>query len=284
MPETTNMKKLLLAYVPVLHNGYLRLFQEHADASELGILGPELIAQFPHLAKNLPALEPEKIATAVRSWNIFPKVVVWDFPDLERCHNNPPDLIVSPDEDVTRALIADFLPVCKVKFLSIFLRRDKQSTLKPQAVVPGLTISQKRFDKEVMDAAAEMSAKSSDFWRQVGAAIVRDGQIILVTYNRHVPSAQTPYAYGDPRGNFKKGIHIELSTAIHAESALIAEAAKQGFSLGGADIYVTTFPCPVCAKLITYSGIKRVFFREGYSLTDGESILKENGVEIILVQ
>lgn len=275
--------KLVLAYVPVLHQGYWNFFREHADIDEICILGGDLIEQFPQLAKNLPALSPDLIATAIQSWKIVRKVTICDFPRLEELFNSPPNLIVAPDEDVTRSLIQDFLPNCTVEYSSIFLRRDKHNTLAQQAVVPELSVSTTEFDRDIITQVDKESEKSSDFWRRVGAAIVKQGEIVLLTHNHHVPSQQTPYAFGDPRGNFKKGIHIELSTAIHAEAALIAEAAKRGISLNGADIYVATFPCPPCAKLIAYSGIQRLFFREGYSMLDGHSILTDNHVEIILV-
>ncbi|NCS97095.1 MAG: deoxycytidylate deaminase, partial [Candidatus Pacebacteria bacterium] len=82
----------------------------------------------------------------------------------------------------------------------------------------------------------------------------------------------------DPRNSFHKGEHIELSTAIHAEAALIADAAKKGISLEGTQLYVTTFPCPACAKLIACSGITKLYFSEGYSMLDGEKILNDAGV------
>ncbi len=71
---------------------------------------------------------------------------------------------------------------------------------------------------------------------------------------------------------------------MHSEAGAIAEAARKGISLEGADLYVTTFPCPPCGKLIAYSGIKRVFYKNGYGVLDSERILKDKGVEIIKVE
>jgi dCMP deaminase len=132
-------------------------------------------------------------------------------------------------------------------------------------------------------AAHQAATKSSDWWRHVGAVLVKDEKIILSTFNTHVPSEQMPYVNGDPRSNFSKGVHLELSTAIHAEARLIAQAAKEGVSLDGASLYVTTFPCPPCAKLVAYAGIKKLYFDEGYGVLDGEQILKQQGVEIVQV-
>lgn len=99
-------------------------------------------------------------------------------------------------------------------------------------------------------------------------------------HNKHVPTEYVTAYEGDPRASFHKGEYLKVSTAVHAEALLIAEAAKQGISLDGAELLVTTFPCPVCAKQIAYSGVKKVYFIEGYSVLDGERILKDKKIKI----
>lgn len=78
-------------------------------------------------------------------------------------------------------------------------------------------------------------------------------------------------------------MNIELSTALHAEAAIIAGAAKDGISLSGTDLYVSTFPCPGCARLVTAAGVARCFYAGGYSMLDGERIFDEGGVQLIFV-
>jgi dCMP deaminase len=60
--------------------------------------------------------------------------------------------------------------------------------------------------------------------------------------------------------------------------------AKEGVSLKEGSIYVTTFPCSNCARLLCEAGIKKVFYKNGYSRLDAESIFKFYGVEIVLVK
>ena len=125
------------------------------------------------------------------------------------------------------------------------------------------------------------SARSVDWWRQVGAALrFADGTLEAAT-NVHHPHELAPYAAGDPRSNFTQGVELELSTATHAEAALIAQAARAGHATAGGEIYVTDFPCPPCAKLIAGAGIARVVFREGYAVLDGQDVLEAAGVEIV---
>ena len=83
---------------------------------------------------------------------------------------------------------------------------------------------------------------------------------------------------------FKRGVHIELTTDAHAESRLISEAANRGISIAGADLYVTTFPCPPCAKVVAPSGIRRCYFASGYAMLDGERVLRDADIEIVFVE
>ena len=65
---------------------------------------------------------------------------------------------------------------------------------------------------------------------------------------------------------------------------MIAQAAHDGVSLKDSIIYVTTFPCPNCARLIAKAGIKKVYYSKGYSLLDAEKILDHFDIDIFLVQ
>jgi dCMP deaminase len=88
---------------------------------------------------------------------------------------------------------------------------------------------------------------------------------------------------GDPRDNFSRGVRADLSTAAHAEASVIAGAARDGIRLAGADIYVTTFPCPACARLIAEAAFRRCYFTGPYSVLDGDKILRAAGTELIWV-
>ena len=129
--------------------------------------------------------------------------------------------------------------------------------------------------------AAELEAnRSIDWWRQVGAAIRFADGTVASACNEHLPHELSPYAAGDPRSNFFKGVHLELSTAVHAEARLIADAARHGTPTEGATLYVTDFPCPPCAKLIAGAGIAKLFYRTGYAVLDGNDVLADAAVEI----
>ncbi len=273
--------RTLVAYVPVLHEGYRRFFTKYEGPKELFIFGPEITKEFPWLAKEIRELDPTLMQKAIEALGIFEKVSVLDANNIGGLASKE---LVLPDEDVSRALAEKYFPTVGVTFDPIFLRWDKHNSIKEKPVVPEEMVTREEFHRRVMNNANEDAAKSSDIWRHVGAAIVKDGEVVLLGHNRHLPSEHTPYVNGDPRNNFHKGDHIEISSAFHAETSLIAEAAKRGMALEGAALYVTTFPCPPCAKVIAHSGIKTVYCGGGYGVLDGEDILKGAGVKILFVE
>jgi dCMP deaminase len=276
------MKKIIIAYVPVLHEGYRQLFEKYNDAS-LYIIGPDIISEFTHLAKEIRQLNPELIKEAVLSWNILPEVKVIDKNDLGILSKEKNEIIM-PHEDIMHDLAEKYFVGKKIVFDKIFLRWDKHKSMDEKPVEADQKISREEFDREVIQKLKKEADKSSCIWRRMGAAAVRDGEIILMTHNEHQPSPHSPFAEGDPRNNFHKGIGIEYSTSFHAEARLIAEAARKGISLEGASFYSSTFPCPPCAKLLAYSGAKKLYYSDGYSILDQERILRSRGVEIIFVE
>jgi deoxycytidylate deaminase len=57
---------------------------------------------------------------------------------------------------------------------------------------------------------------------------------------------------------------IEFSRAIHAEMDAILSALRQGKSIVGSKLFVTTFPCHYCARHIVTAGVDEVQYIEPY--------------------
>ena len=57
---------------------------------------------------------------------------------------------------------------------------------------------------------------------------------------------------------------IEFTRCLHAEQAVIVNAARSGVCTQGASLYTTTFPCHECAKMIVGAGIAEVHYIEPY--------------------
>lgn len=276
------MSDAALAYVPVLHEGYRRFVTAHASGRPMYLIGPELHAEDRPLAKDIRALPAELAAEAIAAWGVCASVEVLDEQGIRRLAAERPSLTL-PAEDVSYRVVERWLDGCDVRFDSIFLRWDKTRTaqlLEPSA--PQAPAGDPSY-AELSLAAQRAAAGSIDWWRRVGAAIRFPDGTIEAAANEHLPHPLSPYAAGDPRANFHRGVALELSTAVHAEARLIAAAARAGRATEGASMYVTDFPCPPCAKLIAGAGIARLYFREGYAVLDGEDVLRNAGVELVRV-
>lgn len=273
---------MLIAFVPVLHKGYLDLFRAYPN--ELGILGSDVIADYTSLTRDLRIIDPLELKQAIEALGIFITVSVLSKDDLSKLGAST-IAIVMPNEDITRDLAAKYFSN-RVQFASSAIRNrwDKKLVNEENIIAPHRTISTTDMDRELMKAAATEGEKSADWWRQIGALAVKDGQLLFKHRNRHLPTDYHLAYNGDPRSNFDRGERPDVYTAIHAEAGLVTQAAKTGTSLDGASVYVTTFPCPNCARLLAEAGVKQVYYQHGYSVLDAEEILKAYGVEIVLVQ
>ena len=274
--------KIIIAYVPVLHDGYRKLFEKH-KAAELYILGEDVISEFTYLSKEIRQLKPELVKKAVEGWKIFPKVFVLDKKNLKTLGKEKVQLVM-PDEDIMRELVEKYFAKKKITFDTIFLRWDKHKVMEQKPVQADQKISRQKFDRDVIKKLKIEAERSSDWWRRIASAIVKNGKVLFSAHNEHLPSQHSPYADGDPRNTLHKGIGTDIATAIHSEARLIAEAARTGVSLEGASLYVTVFPCSLCAKQIAFSGIKKIYYGGGYQMLDQETVLRSKGIEIIYVE
>jgi len=275
------IQKILLAYIPVFHRGYDFLFQWHRDKVEsLVILGDSLIDEFPTVAKEIRALAPHRAKLVVESLNLFKRVFVLERKDVSKISGQ--SLVVVRDA-LTEKVVEKYFPENFVQWDTSFLRWDEKNVLSLRNVQFDRTASSE-FDQKMMLEAIKEAEPSSSWWRRVGAIVVKDGEILLRAHNFHTPSEYTNFMEGDPRDFIKAGEKSELGTALHAEQLVVASAAEKGLKLDGTSLYVTVFPCPSCAKLVAYSGIKKIFFKEGHASLDGERILRFRGVEIIKVK
>jgi len=271
-------RNTIIMYTPVIHRGYVDFIKKY-DPCEVFVLGEDCIAECDYLRKEIRALSPHEAIRAINSLSIAHKVDIITKEGLEILNNKSSNIILS-DEDVSRIIAEKFLSSCTIKYENIFLRWNRENTTNKEDV---------KYDREIemnefMFLACKIGERSSDWWRQVGAVLVLENGECLEACNKHMPTEHTPYIDGDPRNTLKKGYGIELCSAIHAEANVIAKAAKIGIKTNNGSIFVSTFPCPVCSRLIIKSGIKKVFFHEGYAMLNGYEILHNHGIEIIHVK
>jgi len=268
-----------MLYVPVLHQGYVKLFEKYREASTLYLPGLSLINELGFMQREIRAMDPHLIAHLVRCSGLVRSVEVMEaqaMPDLAS------QTIVTVDEGFSRRMVSTYYPDTEVVYDTIFLRWDEAKVL-VTAPADYDHISELPQDRQRMELAAGVGENSGDWWRRVGAVLVIGDSPSLTSHNRHVPSQLTPYSIGDPRDVTPAGQNPHIATTLHAEQGIITEAARRGVTLEGSQLYVTTFPCPMCAKQIGYAGIKRIYFQGGHASLDGLQILRDLQVEVIWV-
>lgn len=270
-------KEIIALHLPVIHAGYLDLLGRHEQA-DVGVLGSDIIETLPYLKKEIRALTPEQAAGLLQG--IGRTALVLSYPDLPSL-NDAYDTVVMPSDDISRELAPHFKHVV---YEPVFLRWDRENARVNQEVVPDRTIMSDDAQAEPITAALGEAVNSTSWWRRVGAAVTSsEGEVMIQARNGALPTSYSNWIDGDPRNTARRGQDMELSNEMHAEARLIAEAARTGKSLEGSSIYVSTFPCPTCAKLIATSGISRCYFAEGYAVLDGEEIMKKAGIELIRI-
>ncbi len=271
------MKKTLVIFCPAIHRGYVEFLNAHkSEIGEVYLIDPEFARA---LGTNPPlnALPHEYARSFFASFG-FPTAMILEEKNVGDL--NGKELLFAND-DISRALSEKYLAGEKIERANIFLRWDRGSV---HAEMPlGVDAVSGEEDKSFMEQAYNEAQNSSDWWRQVGCVIVKDGKVILKSYNKGMPGDHTPLVDGQVRDYMKAGETPEFANFIHAEQLAIARAAKEGISLKGADMYITHFPCPVCAKSVAYSGIGRLYFSEGSSVVDAKSVLEAFGVKLFFV-
>ena len=283
------MKPILILYVPVIHKGYIDLLGKYKNIVDtIYLIGDDIVTK----------ISPYKEIRCIHAstvWDflnhtvtipLFSSIEIFSVESDPRTFSGKE--VITLSNEVCSAFAAQYLGAARsVTFDSDFLQWDG-SLVYSRSNVHYDRVSTDAYDQAIMDTAIHESKKSSDWWRRVGAVVIHSSfpkeTTFLKTHNTHVPHEYTPYMNGDPRDFVEAGKDSHLTSALHAEQAIIAAAARHGISLEGLSLYITTFPCPVCAKLIAASGIKKLFYATGHASLDGETVLRSAGIEIILVQ
>ena len=285
------MRKLLLLYMPVIHQGYMNFLKEyHRQDIECVLLGREALhvlkKDMPYVLKKdfaIRGVDTEHVRFFIReTFRVFKDVYVLDPHHLPKGVES----IYTPDEDVTNLAIETFFPgTLRVMDGCIRLRYDRQGVERVDPVPEDTKVTSDVLYRLFMQDAEEEAGYSFDFWLQVGAvARTKTGERLYASYNRAEPHEQIHTALGDPRALYTRGERTDDTLVHHAERSIVSQAACDGVSLRGASVFVTHFPCVPCASALAEAGIARLYFKQGYSRLESANVLKTYGVELIRVE
>nr|NIS40383.1 cytidine deaminase [Desulfuromonadales bacterium] len=139
------------------------------------------------------------------------------------------------------------------------------------------------WEEYFMEIISLVARRSSCLRRQVGAALVKDKNILATGYNGTPSGIRHCAEVGCLRQQLKvpSGERHELCRGLHAEQNAIIQAAKHGVNISGATLYCTNFPCVICTKMIINSGLSRIVYLEGYPDDLSAEMLRESGIETL---
>jgi dCMP deaminase len=276
------MSKVVYAYVPVLHAGYMDFFTRHGGTDvKLSIFGTGVLETLQDRPE-IRALDPSIAVRMISALEIFGEVRIL-IPDSFPIVPFSETEFVLPNDDLCRLFAERHLVEKNVTFDTAFLRWDKTQVYSRTDVSPD-RVSNDVNDQAMMRLALKEAEQASDWWRQVASVVVIDDAVVFQAHNKHSPNDFAPYMHGDPRDVVPAGQDSHLSSATHSEASVIGQAACLGIALKGASLYVTIFPCPGCARAIAKAGFGKCFFAGGHASLDGEEVLRSAGVELVLVK
>ena len=275
------MQSVIILYIPVIHNGYLEFFRKYHDVDCLYIPSDELIDEFTPFKREIRQISAIVMKDIIESGKLFQRVEILNHSSISKIQNCQ---IITASDSVSSGIVGKYFPHSNPVIDTVFLRWDEKN-VRSEKPAGYDEISTDPFDREMIEIAGNEAVKGSCWWRRVGAVLVKDRKIMLIKHNIHVPSEHSPYAIGDPRDFIEAGKDNEIATTLHAEEMIVVEAARRNdLGLEGTSIYPIVFPCPKCAKMIAYSGIKKCYFKEGHASLDGLESMKAKKVKIILVK
>lgn len=126
-----------------------------------------------------------------------------------------------------------------------------------------------------MNIAQEVGTRSTCDRKHVGSVIVRDKTILSTGYKGSIRGL--PHC--DEAGHEMENNHCVRT--VHAEANAIVQAAANGVRIEGAEIFVTASPCYSCFKMITNSGIKKIYFGEFYRDERIREHAEELGIKLV---
>jgi dCMP deaminase len=278
----------LLAYIPVVNQRYIRWLERYPH-STLYLIETDVAQKLlPRLLRDMGAVDAGSVRKMIESLGLVREVWFSHMATPQFTFTEWPIEWVLPDEDISQAFAHEFLEKSGVRFRfeNISARWDMTAVKRQQPIMPDVEQSIAEIDCLRIEETDRIAERSPDWWRQIGIMAFREEKLLGVGRNEHFPTEYETDIFGDPRILFDAGdpAGAEVYLSLHAEEYLAGYCSRNGISLKGASIYINTFPCGRCARMLSICGIKELFFREGSSFLKGFEILRDAGIRIVQVK
>lgn len=151
--------------------------------------------------------------------------------------------------------------------------KEYARTHMPELQLPA--VGEKLDDHAALSLAIEVAKQSYDYSTQVGAVLVKKSgksyKFLAAAYNRVIPHQGYALHYGSQREiHLSPPSDVNHYDTIHAEMAVLIEAARQNISLSGATLFTDLMPCPACARVLSGTDIEEFVYQHDYG--DGYAV------------
>ena len=142
------------------------------------------------------------------------------------------------------------------------------------------------WNEYFIEMAFLVSKRSTCLRRKVGAVIVIENQIISTGYNGAPKNVRHCGETGCLREQMQvpSGQRHELCRGIHAEQNAIIQAAINGSSIKGGELYCTNQPCVICSKMLINAEIRTIYMANSYEDKLAQEMLEEAGINLYLAE
>ena len=123
-------------------------------------------------------------------------------------------------------------------------------------------MSRENWNEYFIKIAEQVSSRATCDRKHVGCIIVKDKNILASGYNGSIAGLEHCDDIGHDMEN------NSCVRTVHSEQNAIAQAAKNGVAINNATMYVNTFPCWNCFKLIANVGIKEIYYKDSYRISE----------------
>jgi len=140
--------------------------------------------------------------------------------------------------------------------------------------------------QKYLKRALKIALRSGCLRGKRGAVIVKNGRMVIETFNLVLPANDACKKGGCLRDKLKLGMGKDphMCRSIHAEARAVSEAAKKGLELKNGVAFLSCAPCMNCAKLLYLSGISEVYFVDAHADLTGTVLLNKMGVKCVRVE
>jgi dCMP deaminase len=144
------------------------------------------------------------------------------------------------------------------------------------------------WDEYCIKLAEVASERSTCLRRKVGAVLTtRERRIIAINYNgapSGLPHCSDLGGCLRKQSNIPSGQRMEICRAVHGEMNAIITSAMYGSSTKQTTLYLTHFPCVICAKILVQAGVEQIVYKDPYgdevSNAESAKIFKQAGIQL----